>query len=253
MITEKLFQAEQFNDTLPFTVMSKNALDVHKEQYGNVYQKGALIGLVLDIKLRELSQGKYGLQDLMKDLSKTYGKEKAFNDEELFDKIAQLTNPEIRTFFAKHVEGNEPLPLKETLEKVGISYDAVKKTKGVSMGNIQIGYNPETQRLVVAGTDNMNEFGEKMGFKVGDEFVSINGTKLSTENIQQVITNYITTAKEGDLLEVVVARKDDKGKETDTKLSANVIEVEKEQKHVLQPVENPTAEQVALQKAWLTP
>jgi predicted metalloprotease with PDZ domain len=111
MIREKLFQAEQFNDTLPFTVMSKNALDVHKDQYGNVYQKGALIGLCLDIKLRELSGGKYGMQNLMQDLAKNFGKEKAFKDEELFDQIAKLTYPEIRTFFTRYVEGNEPLPL----------------------------------------------------------------------------------------------------------------------------------------------
>jgi predicted metalloprotease with PDZ domain len=253
MIREKLFQAEQFNDTLPFTVMSKNALDVHKDQYGNVYQKGALIGLCLDIKLRELSGGKYGMQNLMQDLAKNFGKEKAFKDEELFDQIAKLTYPEIRTFFTRYVEGNEPLPLGEVLEKVGIFYKPEMMTKGVTLGNVGINFNAETSRLVVSSTDQMNEFGEQIGFKEGDEFISFNGTKLNMENIQQVITDYITNAKEGDQLNIVVARKDEKGKEKEQKLSAKVVETEKEQRHVLQPVESPTAEQIALQQAWLKP
>jgi hypothetical protein len=40
MIQEKMMQAEQFNDTLPFTVMSTNALDVHKDQYGQCISEG---------------------------------------------------------------------------------------------------------------------------------------------------------------------------------------------------------------------
>ena len=40
----------QYNDTMSFTFMSKNVLDekIHK-QYNNVYEKGAVIGMCLDI------------------------------------------------------------------------------------------------------------------------------------------------------------------------------------------------------------
>jgi predicted metalloprotease with PDZ domain len=177
VIQEKMMAAEQHNDTLPFTVMSKNALDIHKDEYNNVYQKGALIGLALDIRLRELSQGKYGMQNLMRDLAKTYGKEKAFKDDELFDQIAKLTYPEIRSFFARYVEGSEPLPLKEVLGKVGITYEPNAVTKGVTLGNMEVNFNPETQRLIVTNTDQLDEFGKAMGFKEGDEFVAFNVAK----------------------------------------------------------------------------
>jgi predicted metalloprotease with PDZ domain len=112
----------RYNDTLPFTVMSKGALDVHENQYGNVYQKGALLGLALDIRLRELSGGKYGLRNLMADLAKTYGKDQSFKDEELFDKITALTYPGIRDFFRQYVEGSKPLPYPEIFNKVGLIY-----------------------------------------------------------------------------------------------------------------------------------
>lgn len=117
-----------FNDALSFTEMSQKVLDTYKDEYGNVYEKGALIGLCLDVKLRQLSGGKYGTQEMMRDLAKTYGKDKSFKDDELFDKITALTFPEIREFFKKHVEGTEPLPLAETFAAIGIEY--------VTQGNV---------------------------------------------------------------------------------------------------------------------
>jgi predicted metalloprotease with PDZ domain len=118
-IREYIFSSMAYNDTLPFTEMSAKVLDEHEKEYGNVYQKGALIGMALDIQLRDLSDGKYGLVDLMQDLAKTYGKGKPFKDDELFDKITELTYPEIRTFFARYVEGNERLPLQSCSRRWG--------------------------------------------------------------------------------------------------------------------------------------
>ncbi len=251
MLLEKMQTAEQFNDSVPFTVISKGCLDQYKEQYYNVYQKGALIGLCLDVKLRQLSEGKYGLQNLMADLAKKYGKEKPFWDDELFDEIGKMTYPEIRTFFARHVEGSEPLPLEEVFGAVGINYKERMKVKAITLGNIEIGFNPDTKRIMVASVANLNEFGKKMGYKEKDEIVSINGKELTIANAQQVLTDFRDSTKEGDPLEIVVARKDEKGKETQVKLAQTVQAVDTEQRHVFLPMENPTAEQVALRKSWL--
>jgi predicted metalloprotease with PDZ domain len=95
MLQEKMITSDQFKNDVPFTDISKYTLDTYHDQYYNVYQKGALIGLCLDIKLRGLSDGKYGLRNLMIDLSKKYGKNQAFNDDELFDVITKMTYPEI--------------------------------------------------------------------------------------------------------------------------------------------------------------
>ncbi len=70
-----------------------------------MYEKGALIGLSLDLKLRQLSGGKYGTKELMRDLAKTYGRTKSFKDEELFDKITELTYPEIRELLPESCGG----------------------------------------------------------------------------------------------------------------------------------------------------
>src|SRR5690606_16767415 len=132
------------------TEMSAKVLDEYENQYGNVYQKGALIGMALDIQLRDLSGGKYGLVDRMQDLAKTYGKGKPFRADELFDKIAELTYPEIRTFFTRYVEGSERLPLGELFEKVGVKYEPVSVQMVNSYGGFVPGYDREADKITVA-------------------------------------------------------------------------------------------------------
>ncbi|EAY27832.1 peptidase, M61 (glycyl aminopeptidase) family protein [Microscilla marina ATCC 23134] len=122
-VRQKIVNSRKFNNRLSFTQMSKNILNL-SNQYYNVYLKGALIGLCLDIRLRELSNGKYGTQHLLQDLSAKYGKHKPFKDKELIAEIAKMTFPEIRHFFTDYVINAKALPLKEYLLKVGISYDA---------------------------------------------------------------------------------------------------------------------------------
>lgn len=113
---------EYRNDVSLIEISSKTYGELDNE-YDNVELKGVLVNLLLDIKLRELSAGKYGVKDLMLDLAQKFGKEKAFKDDELFEIIASMTYPVIREHFTKYVEGIEPLPLKEYLAKVGLTYD----------------------------------------------------------------------------------------------------------------------------------
>ncbi|MGB3463896.1 MAG: peptidase M61, partial [Cyclobacteriaceae bacterium] len=67
----KMFSATRYNRDLPFTEMSANVLKPeYEDQYANVYEKGALIGMCLDLLLLKESEGDYNLQQLMQDLSK---------------------------------------------------------------------------------------------------------------------------------------------------------------------------------------
>jgi predicted metalloprotease with PDZ domain len=118
----KIKGMDGFNNKLSMTEMSSNAIKM-QDQYMNFYQKGPLLGLCLDIRLRELSNGKIGTQELMQKLIKKYGPEKAFEDKDLFDVITALTFPQIRQFFKDYVEAGNPLPLKESLRKVGLDYN----------------------------------------------------------------------------------------------------------------------------------
>lgn len=252
VIEGKMAGAKDYNDSLPFTVMSSECLTKYRDQYNNVYQKGALIGLCLDIKLRSLSDGKYGLQELMQDLSKTYGKERSFKDGELFDQIVKLTYPEIGDFFKKYVEGSEPLLINEMLNLAGIEYATASKEKEITLGGISIGLNAANNHLIIVNTQDMDDFGKAMGFQEYDEIYKINGKKLNLENAQVLITNYISNVKEGDELKMVVLRKkSERSKAKKIKLHSKVFAVIPSRKANLMLAPNATPQQILVRNSWI--
>ena len=107
------------------------------KQYGNIYFRGSLVATLLDIKLLELSQGKYGLRELLLDLIEKYGKGKPVSEETFFDDIAAMTYPEVRGFFDRYVLDSQELPLKEYLAKIGLSYE-VKSEREVTIKKMEM-------------------------------------------------------------------------------------------------------------------
>lgn len=252
VMVEKMQNARNnYNDTVPFTVMSKYVLDKYKKQYNNVYEKGAVIGMCLDIMLRYYSNGNYGTQTLMKDLAKKYGKDKSFKDDELFDDIEKLTYKEIRTFLDTYVAGNKPLPYKEIFAMVGLNYTEKRVEEQITLGGIAVGYNPETNRLVVVNINKLDAFGKKLGFKEGDEIMTFNNRKLSLDNLKDVLGNYMKNAKTGDKLSIDVMRKDKKGNEQVKTLKAKVKPVKVMEYDILKVNEEATDRQVMTRKEWL--
>ena len=247
----KIESAEKFNDNLPFTEMSLGCLGKHKAQYGNVYEKGALIGMSLDIQLRALSAGKYGVQELMNDLSKEYGKTKSFNDDELFDKIVSLTFPEIRTFFTDYVEGEISIPYETFLSKVGITYTPPTVKQELSLGNISFSVQDKTNRLVVNDVDAMNKFGQDLGYQKGDEIVKFDKVEIDIENFEEEFLAFKDRHKQGDKITAVVLRTLDNGKRKKVKLSAKAIQIKTKSKHSIAINEEATEEMLALRKSWV--
>ena len=253
VLQNKMEESQKFyNDTLSFTFMSKHVLDsIYHDQYANVYAKGALIGMCLDILLRYYSNGKYGTQELMYDLSKKYGKNKSFKDDELFNDIEKLTYPEIRSFLDKHLDGGIPLPFKDIFDKVGLTFSAKLQKEIYTLGGIGIGINPKNERIIVYDLSELNEFGEKMKFKEGDEIIEFNGEKVSAENAQRILIPYADNVKEGDKLVVKVIRRNKKGKEKTITLKAKQQKISYEVYNYLEVNNNASSKQILARNAWL--
>lgn len=98
VMEKKITSMKKFKDNVSFTELSKNVMQM-PDEYMNVYAKGALINLCLDIELRALSGGSYGVQNLVSDLMSKYGKDQPFNDDDLFGDIHTITGyREIKSF-----------------------------------------------------------------------------------------------------------------------------------------------------------
>ncbi|CAM3061138.1 peptidase M61 [Flavobacterium frigoris] len=189
-ISDQMERAAKMNDTMSFTTMSTNVLkEPYKEQYINVYQKGSLIGMCLDIIIREKSNGERGILDLMQKLSTEYGPSKPFNDDELFAKITSLTYPEVGAFLATYVAGTTPIPYETYFAKVGVTKSTVKSPGNVFLKG-QVPYitvNPETKEIVVIPNIELNPFYTALDLKGGDIIMAINDKPYSLDNIYDMI------------------------------------------------------------------
>ena len=189
-IMDKIQMASVLDDTMSFTEMSENVLvSPYSDNYYNVYQKGALIGMCLDIILREESDGQRGILSLMKELSLKFGKNLPFEDDLLFDEIVKMTYPSIGEFFETHVIGTTPIDYNVYFDKVGLE---------ISEGLVETNYIQNNGVLIFEpnrfGTINFtelvedNSFWKKQGVLPGDVVSEINGTVLTMQNAEQVFT-----------------------------------------------------------------
>ncbi len=254
ILRQKLQVSSRFIDTVAFTTISLGALDQYEDQYYNVYQKGALIGMCLDITLRELSDGTYGVQNMMADLSKTYGMDKSFKDDQLFNIITKMTYPKVGEFLNTYVGGNTPIPYNEYFKKVGIRFTLMDSVMDYSLGLSQqsIGIDFENGTIFVKEEKKLDAFGKSLGLKSGDIIKKINEQdfpKLGPE-LQEFIGGIISEMEEGKPYTVTVERKSGDTSEL-VQLSTNIFKVKRPAPFNLSIVEEPTAEQLKLRNVWL--
>jgi len=186
----KIKGSKRQNDTMPFTVMSENVLvSPYKEQYLNVYEKGALIGMCIDIIIREKSNGERGILDLMQKLTNEFGPLRPFNDIDLFAKITELTYPEVGAFLNTYVAGPTPINYDDYFAKMGIAKTKIKKAVNPFINKKSAGITGGSNKEIKVKTNNeLSPFLSSLGLKGDDIISAINGTEYNLDQISDLMT-----------------------------------------------------------------
>ena len=243
----KIKTASSMNDSMSFTKMSENVLDEpYASQYYNVYQKGALIGMCIDILMREESNGNRGVLSLMKELSLKYGKNKPFEDDKLIEEITKMTYPSIGEFLNTHVVGGTPINYNEFFAKAGLVLHESKVKTNYIQNNGAIIVRPDKATKTIRFTEAVkdNSFWTENGAQPNDAIKEVDGAVITKENANQIFTKMFMW-QPGNKVEVKLERD---GKEM-------VIKTTLTQSYTkgTSLKENPkaTQEQRELRKAWL--
>ncbi len=246
-ILGKIQAASSLDDTMSFTKMSENILEKpYANNYLNVYQKGALIGMCIDILMREESNGTRGILSLMKELSLKYGKNKPFEDDKLIEEITAMTYPSVGEFLTTHVVGTTPINYNVFFAKVGLE---------VAESNVETNYMQNAGALIIRGDQEKgtiffnnlvteNSFWNEQGVQANDVIKSIDGTVLTIQNANQIIGQAFSW-KPGKEIEVVLDRN---GQEVVIKTTLTQSYTKGKN---LKSKAGITDKQVALKKAWL--
>jgi len=243
-IAGKIEESKRFNDKMPFTNMSSNILqEPYKGAYYNVYLKGALIAMCIDIQMRESSKGERGILDLMQDLSKVYGSSKPFNDSDLFGKITELTYPEVGKFLNTYVAGGTPINYDEYFAKVGVTKTTIKRPGIPFIKNMQVPYitvKPNKEIVVIPNIE-LNDFFSTLGLKGNDVILAINDTEYNLDNIDLMIETSMGW-EDGDPIAVKIKRD---GKEQIVKGTVKIPMEDAEGYHATD------ASKAKIREAWL--
>jgi len=233
----KLFYNDNYDQTISLVDLSLHSTE-RQDQYGNIYQKGAVVACLLDIRLLELSNGKKGLREVLNQLYKDYGVNKAFSEKDFFDEFVKRTYPEIADFINRYIKGTGKLPIAEYFGKLGIEY---KEFIGVDSSKTSLGFGigVKNNKLVVASIDSLTE----NGLRSGDFITKVNGEEVTLQNAQ-IKFGFMMTMKVGDKFVLTIDR-DGQEKEATCSLQPRAI------KHQFKVLDTASDQQLDLRSAWM--
>jgi predicted metalloprotease with PDZ domain len=203
------------------------------------YNKGAIVGMMLDLEIINSSNGKYSLDDVMKYMYTEYYKTKkrGYTDAEFKQGFEKFAGKKLDDFYKKYINGLTPVDYNKYLGYAGYKIsdelaDNNEPTLGVGTAS------PINKRFVtsvVRGTAGYID-----GINVNDELVTIDDIAITDA------ATMLSDKKVGDKIKVGVIR-DGLPLTLDVTLlkSARV-------KYKIVPVDNATAQQQLVRKKWLS-
>src|SRR5690606_11474992 len=206
------------------------------------YNKGALMAMLLDLKILAATQGEKRLDDVLRAAyEKFYVDEKrGFEAGEFQALIEQVAGTSVADIFdAAHAVG--PLDYNSYLNPAG--YELVDYNKGLNLPDIGFNTSANDGRILVTGVTRGSGAWDG-GINVRDEIIAVNGERLDANGRE--LNRLMQTAAVGDQLDVLIAR--------DGKIRELTITLSKDTKGSFRiiPLQNASPEQARLGQLWLS-
>jgi predicted metalloprotease with PDZ domain len=216
-----------------------NAYYRRAERSISYYNKGELLGIVLDLAVREASHGQASLREVFQWMNQNYAKKgRFFHDSEGVREAAQaVSHADLGWFFSKYVSGTEEIPWNDFFRTVGLR--EVEGTTTVADAEFVASRNFDGPMVVAAVTPGSEA--EHAGLQPGETILEING-KTAGEELRDELANL----KPGDLITVKVRSR--YGSERELKWN---VGSRQETSYELKDLDNITREARAHRTAWL--
>jgi predicted metalloprotease with PDZ domain len=172
------------------------------------YDKGAILGLLLDLEIRKRSNGAKSLDDVLRALYADFFKKDRNYTPADFQKAAETAaGASLEDFFAKYVRGKEELNYNAALEAVGLRLDtgAVGPT-GQPVERVYFGADlrQEEDRLMVTRVYAGSPAYEQ-GLNTGDQIVALDNARVTSA----FFNARLAEKKPGDLINLTIFRFDE--------------------------------------------
>jgi predicted metalloprotease with PDZ domain len=209
------------------------------ERSVSYYNKGELLGIILDLAVRDASRGQASLREVFQWMNENYAKKgRFFPDSDGVRQAAEaVAHTDLGWLFTKYVQGTEEIPWNDFFRSVGLRVIEEKNTAAdagfVASRNFD---GPMTVSAVAADSE-----AQRSGLQVGDTILEINGKTAGQES-----SDDMAGLAAGDAITVKVRGR--RGGDRELKWKAGSRE---EITYELKGLENVSAEQQARRAAWL--
>jgi len=148
------------------------------------YNKGELLGVMLDLQVLEASHGQASLREVLQWMNANYArKNRFFNDSEgVRDAAEAVSHADMASFFTKYVAGTEEIPWDEFFRTVGLHVEAI--ANNVPDAGFIASRNFDGPMSVAAVTP--GSAAERAGLQVGDTIVELQGKPAGQESRQEL-------------------------------------------------------------------
>ena len=203
------------------------------------YNKGELLGVMLDLAVREASQGQASLRELLQWMNDNYAKKgRFFNDSPGVRQAAEaVSHSDLGSFFTQYVAGTEEIPWNDFLRSVGLRVEVVPNT--VTDAGFTASRNfdgPMSVNAVTSGSE-----AEHAGLQAGDTILELQGKPAGQESREE-----LTRLNVGDTLTLKVRSRRGGDRELKWKVGSR-----QEVSYEVKNLDQVTEQQRARRTAWL--
>ncbi len=160
------------------------------------YNKGALLGMLLDLEIQARTQGAKSLLDVLSSLyhkfyeappANYYGPGRGYEEQDILEAVNEVTGSDFTAFFDSYVRGTAPLPCATVLAAAGLALRT-----GVPEGSppsIGIASLPDNRGVKVAAV-RPGGAADRAGLGRDDLLIAVDDQPLATEDLDQRLRAY---------------------------------------------------------------
>lgn len=179
------------------------------------YDKGELLGMLLDLEIRHRTRGAKSLDDVMRSLYQDFSKKNRNYTPADFQKVVETTaGGSFEEFFARYVRGREELPYNQILMHAGLSLVQAGVEVEKLRGNIPEGLpvsaylgadlDDDGDRLMVTRVRSGTAAYEQ-GLNANDQIVALDGARVTSITFM----NRLAEKEPGETIRLTIFRSDD--------------------------------------------
>ncbi|MBI1357774.1 MAG: PDZ domain-containing protein [Acidobacteria bacterium] len=169
------------------------------------YASGAVIGFLLDARIRAATKDRRGLDDAMRLAYERYSGEKGFTEQEFRALLSETAGEDLSVWLAGALDEPGELDFSEALGWFGLRFEPVKEPDESKETPAWLGVSTAVKdgRLVVTGVERGGP-GYEGGLNLDDEILAIGDYRVPPAGWEARLKQY----QPGDTLDVLVARRE---------------------------------------------